>query len=410
MRRHLRKLLLGAALAVGGVLLGLAPLEAYLRVTGYGASEVWVQDARLGWFHRPGAEAWFEKPCYRAHVTINRDGLRDTDRTIAKPEGSYRILILGDSMTEAIQVDLEQTYPRVLERLLNGANPGKAFEVINLGVAGYGTDQEYLALRNVGLRYRPDLVVLAFFTGNDFQENVPGLGGIRGKPYFALDEHGNLRELPFKPEPLSGVKRVLREGRSLRWVWEKLNDVPALNAFVWRVGAVAEQRKNHGSGATHAEWRWGIPPGAKGLPPLSFQVYLPQAPAAWREAWAVTKALILKTRDEAEQHGARFLLGVLPAAPEVAGKEALARFYRAGLDGLDLEKPDRTLRAFAEQERTWHLSLLPEFREYLARNGGGWEGLHNACDGHWSALGHEVAAAALRRAITQARPWDTKSQ
>ncbi|HYB74253.1 MAG TPA: GDSL-type esterase/lipase family protein [Candidatus Sulfotelmatobacter sp.] len=404
--RRVRKALLGIALALGGMLLGLAPLEAYLRAAGYGSSEFLVRDARLGWFHQPHAEGWFEKSCFRARVRINGDGLRDVERPIAKPEGVYRILVLGDSMTENFQVELEESYPRVLERLLNGAKLGRTFEVINLGVVGYSTDQEYLALRYVGQRYRPDLVVLAFFTGNDFQENYPRLGGVTDKPHFVLDEGGALREVPFQAPPAEGAKRILRDVRTFRWLWEKINDVPALNALVWRLGAVAQRRKEPGKVEAHASWQWGMPPGSRGLPPLSFQVYLPEEPAPWREAWAITEALIRKTRDEAEQHGARFLLAVLPAAAELAGKEELARFYRAGWDRLDLEKPDRTLRAFAGQEGIWYLSLLSEFRSSLAREGGRWEALHNSCDGHWSPRGNAMAAEALFRAIAQARPWD----
>ena len=399
-----------AALIGLGVMLALGALEVSLRTLGYGASEFIVRDAHLGWFHKPNAEGWFEKPCFRARVRINAEGLRDVDRPVAKPAGVYRILILGDSMIEAFQVDLEHTLTRVLERRLNEAKLGMAFEVINLGVAGYGTDQEYLALRQVGLRYRPDLVVLAFFTGNDFQENHPGLAGIQGKPYFALDPGGNLRALPFQAQPAAGVKRILREVRAFRWLWEKLNDVPALNALVWRLGAVGQRRDGTRGDAPPGSWRWGMPPGAEGRTPLSFQVYLPQESALWAEAWALTKALILRTRDEAERNGAGFLLAVLPAAAEVAGKEDLARFYRAGWERLDLDKPDRTLQAFAEQEGIWHLSLLSEFRQRLARDGGRWEALHNACDGHWSPLGNAVAAGALFRALSEARPWIARSE
>jgi len=399
--------LLGLVLVAGGTLLGFAPMEAYLQFTGYGAAEFWGPDARLGWFHKPHAEGWFEKPCFRARVRINEHGLRDVERSLAKRDGAYRILVLGDSMTEAFQVDLEETFPQVLERQLKEASFGRTFEVINLGVAGYGTDQEYLALRHVGLQYRPDLVVLAFFTGNDFQDNHPGLGGVGGKPYFVLDEGGALREVPFQGQLLAGPKRVLRELRSLRWLWEKVNDVPALNALAWRLGAVGRQRERPHEAGAQGRWRWGMPPGPGDVPPLSCQVYLPQEPPAWREAWSLTKALIRAIRDESERHGARFLLAVLPAAPELAGKEALARFYRGGVEHLDLDRPDRLLRAFAAEEGIWHLSLLAEFREHLARSGEGWEALHNECDGHWSPRGNAVAARALFQAIITARPWNT---
>ena len=44
-------------------------------------------------------------------------------------------------------------------------------EVINMGVSGFGTAEELIQLRNVGLKYHPDLVILAYFT-NDPYNNV----------------------------------------------------------------------------------------------------------------------------------------------------------------------------------------------------------------------------------------------
>ena len=48
---------------------------------------------------------------------------------------------------------------------------GKNWEIINTGVVGWGNDQEYLFLIDEGLRYEPDIVLLAFYTGNDMTDN-----------------------------------------------------------------------------------------------------------------------------------------------------------------------------------------------------------------------------------------------
>jgi len=41
------------------------------------------------------------------------------------------------------------------------------YDVVNLGVEGYGTDQELLQLEHEGLAYHPDVVVLNFTVAND---------------------------------------------------------------------------------------------------------------------------------------------------------------------------------------------------------------------------------------------------
>ena len=47
---------------------------------------------------------------------FNAHGFRDYERTYQKPEDTFRILILGDSYTEALQVSLEKTFSAFLEK------------------------------------------------------------------------------------------------------------------------------------------------------------------------------------------------------------------------------------------------------------------------------------------------------
>ncbi len=91
----------------------------------------------------------------------NRLGFRDVDHKIAKPPGVYRIVVIGDSIAAGLKVGrFENTFPAVLGRLLN--DRGLKTEVISLAVSGYNTQQEVETLREKGLRYQPDLVLLAY--------------------------------------------------------------------------------------------------------------------------------------------------------------------------------------------------------------------------------------------------------
>ena len=70
--------------------------------------------------------------------------------TVSRQERS-RIVVLGDSYMEAKSVDLAESFSRQLEHLIqNSALLEKEIEVINLGTAGYGTLQEYLAFVEEG--------------------------------------------------------------------------------------------------------------------------------------------------------------------------------------------------------------------------------------------------------------------
>lgn len=101
----------------------------------------------------------------------NRLGYRDVEHAAAKPPGVYRIVVLGDSIAAGLRVErYEDTFPAVLERLLRAR--GLNAEVINLSVSGYNTRQEVETLKDRGLRFDPDLVLLAY-TLND-RERMDG--------------------------------------------------------------------------------------------------------------------------------------------------------------------------------------------------------------------------------------------
>jgi lysophospholipase L1-like esterase len=106
---------------------------------------------------------------------INSAGFRDHEYEQSKSEGSYRILVMGDSTTAGIGVpDLDDTYTKILERRLNAlGTSARVFEVLNMGVGGYQTMQEIQTLRNKGLAYDPDLVLVTVCI-NDFDLHADG--------------------------------------------------------------------------------------------------------------------------------------------------------------------------------------------------------------------------------------------
>ncbi|MCA9423148.1 MAG: hypothetical protein KC592_19165, partial [Nitrospira sp.] len=70
------------------------------------------------------------------------------------------------SYVEALQVSLEDSFPALLEKKLNAGSSTKKVEVIALGQSGFGTADAYMRYVNFGVKYSPDLVILAFLTGN----------------------------------------------------------------------------------------------------------------------------------------------------------------------------------------------------------------------------------------------------
>ena len=101
--------------------------------------------------------------------TINSLGLSEREIPLAKSVGEYRVVVLGDSFVQNVNVEVASRFTSVLERELNRPDDGTEFTVINAGISGYNTFQKRVLLEEVGIRYEPDLVVLAYLLNDSFQ-------------------------------------------------------------------------------------------------------------------------------------------------------------------------------------------------------------------------------------------------
>jgi GDSL-like Lipase/Acylhydrolase family len=110
---------------------------------------------------RPGVDALVGRQAI--HIHINAAGQRDDrDLPTEKPQGVFRVVVLGDSFTFGGKVPLEQSFSKSLERALGAFDRSGRYEVVNLAVPGYNTEQEMLALKEAGLPYHPDLVIVNY--------------------------------------------------------------------------------------------------------------------------------------------------------------------------------------------------------------------------------------------------------
>ena len=91
----------------------------------------------------------------------NKHGHRGPDFSARKPEGVYRIVVLGDSFTFGEGVRLEHIFTTRLGEAL-GERVGEQVEVINAGTGSWGTAEEVRYLEQRVLGWDPDLVVLVF--------------------------------------------------------------------------------------------------------------------------------------------------------------------------------------------------------------------------------------------------------
>jgi lysophospholipase L1-like esterase len=112
-------------------------------------------DPRIAHEHKANGEAFL----YGTTITTNSNGWRDYE--YPQQHDTYRIIVLGDSITLGWGVDFNQTFPKLLEKRLNAGQ--HTIDVINTGVGNYNTEMEVYSFLKKGTTYDPDMIILAYY-------------------------------------------------------------------------------------------------------------------------------------------------------------------------------------------------------------------------------------------------------
>jgi lysophospholipase L1-like esterase len=173
-----------------------------------GRALLFRHDAALGWAPIPSASATFTGT-RSVSVRNNSLGLRDIEPAA---ERKPTVMFLGDSFVWGYDVEAHERFTELLRRELPAAR------IVNAGVPGYGTDQEYLLLDRLWSAVRPDVVVLMYCTGNDRADNSANMrNGGYYKPYLARAGDGAWR---FAGQPVPWSRHAyFRENALVRHLW-----------------------------------------------------------------------------------------------------------------------------------------------------------------------------------------------
>jgi lysophospholipase L1-like esterase len=394
MRNVVRKLLL----VLFSTLISLAFCELALRLLGHRYSgSTFTADPLFGWSLRPGAGAW-EVDEGVAWTRINSHGYRDQERTVNKPQGVYRIAVLGDSYTEARQVAMDKMFTALAGEELNQRRccGEHQVEVLNFGSPGYGTGQELLLLRERVWQFSPDMIVLQFYSGNDIFNNHRALNISSPDlaPYFLL-RNGRLE-----------LDASFRQGRAFDPTFIKLKGIGAdlmnnsvlLQLIYKTMRARAQQQE---LARLQAQPAAATDPQA---PPPEYQRYLTFLPPTippMVEAWQVTEALLVEVRNEVRNHHVPLLLMLTPTIHQIHPDPQEHEAYRAQYQIASLEYADDRVEQFARAQGIPTLRLSQPLLAEARRTGAYVTGFANTApnEGHFNERGHAVIARELVRAI-----------
>ena len=239
------------------ILFSLALCEVAIRVLDLGPEIATVEAGAFQLSSNPILRYELRPGSYGRGKPINEDGMADRPFPLRKPRGTFRIAVIGDSITHGYRVKMHQTYPKMLERLLQKyVGGGTRFEVLNFGVVGYSVPQIVENLRAKALRYEPDLVIYGYCL-NDPELYNPFARMLRAK--LEGHERGYLDHLAGGRLRLYALARFLVESYRLQAdegpdeeaIW---SEDPGHRAF--HSGALAYER--YVTGLHDREEAWGV--------------------------------------------------------------------------------------------------------------------------------------------------------
>jgi hypothetical protein len=313
----------------------------------YAADEVFLTELIPGFVGRE-REREFD-----VEVRLNGGGYRQAD--FAPQATGPRIVAIGDSFTFGHGVEGEEAYPRVLERLL--AARGAPAQVVNAGVPGRWVDEYYLELRERSLALAPDLVVLGFFVGNDIDGE-----DARTHVWRERDESGRPLRIDADDRIEEGYR--VQKVKKPRWSLPVVRDSHLAQLVIDAARSFGDELRT---------------------PPLKeADVFAPVYSPETEAALSRVEDLLLAIRDLCRAHGAELLVALIPMRQQVYPAE------RRGHEDLDWDKPQRLIEDFLTRNGVAWLDLRAAL---VAASGGA--PLYFALDSHWTARGHEVAAAAI---------------
>ncbi len=308
--------------------------------------------------HRPNADSYLTQ--FGRRVETNGLGMRDRERSVAKPADTLRILVLGDSFMEALQVPLERALPALLEQRLKAEQ--KKVEVVNLSVSGWGTDDEVTYLERHGMQLAPDGILIMMTLHNDVADNA--------QQEFHRLENDRLIGRPIDEMPWS--RFAIQKTKAYLAGRFHLYQLAYQTSIRGRVKAGAVQLDRHVASLLRRD-----------------------ASPELEQDWELTFALLDQAARLARREHAWLAIGMIPLWTQVDDAAYRRLLDDHGLDGslMDREGPQRRIRVWAAKRGIALIDLLPDFVETHRTNPDqDAEPLYLPSDGHWGASGHALAA------------------
>jgi len=347
---------------------------------------IWIPDNYLGYVHTPHnrfLHHYTEQERFSIAHKTNSFGLLSEEISLEKPADTFRIIVMGDSYTEALQVSDDKNYCRQLQDLLNsrGMPTNKKVEVLNAGVSGYSPLMHYLYFQRELAHLKPDMVIVQLFANDVYEDNETRARSImseEGLPlkisrYF-LEKHYNkvVRADTFDANSPAYrlTKFFINKSRFFEYMYVKIINVRKQSAFHQKMVRTRDFTNGY---------QFFI---------LNPEHMLTQDEAFRARTWGNTQHYLLALKGLVEDSQAQFMIFYIPMEMQLK----LDKYGRHGLlyvSGFRGSYFNNMIKEFTQKNDIAFLDLLPSFKSNKML------GLYLDGDGHLTESAHAIAAGTL---------------
>ncbi len=356
-----KKVLAKAALSLLGIMLALVLLEIFVRLfpsimpwpVRYQIALPAKYDPIMGTIQVPNITRHLQSPEFSYTVVTTDLGLSDIGFRDDGMDHDFIILALGDSFTWGVGVEDREVWPEILENRLE-------VDVINAGMAGFGTTQERLLLERYADKLHPSLVIIAFFP-NDLADNV------------TWKEEANIGS------------RTGALTMSIR-VWLHTN------VYLYELGKYYLLGALLGRGPYASSFKAPAPSSIVEVDENNLELrlalhssyLLKEYPPLLEQGWETGQEDLLKIKETCARLGSDLLVVIFPTKEQVYWEYVRPHLQKA--EAYDPDRPDALVKGFCQKENIPVLDTTPLFRAKSH------EQLYWKINGHWNEKGHLLAA------------------
>jgi len=287
-------------------------------------------------------------PDYDFH--LNSKGFKDVEFNTQKAEGIFRILALGDSFAYGV-VPYQYNYLTLLKK--NVKQGSGRFELINMGIPSIGP-RDYLSIFvNEGLDLKPDMVIISFFIGNDFDN--PLKEKLYRHSYVAsLAEYLFSLYWHFKGHIYSA--QIGYDDHAPTFTDQKYLEIEKNRSRIFRKGN-----------------------------------------KYFESDFAIAVSYILRIKELCEKRKIHLTVVIIPDEMQVNGplQQDVIRALGRRSDDFDFTLPNRLLEEKFKEQNIDYVDLLAGFLSEAAH-----ERLYKPNDSHWNIAGNKLASELIQRYLS----------